>query len=162
MLFIWTLPIYVSGHICHFTYGDTCQLSYYCVCDDKLSIKIHVRRAAAEDILKFTCICVCVCIYLFMYLFVSRLLATLPTLQTWNFAHILPLTLSKNGFFVFSIKSPWRPLASKNCRVTWIFRISPRSPCLIFFFPKTIGKCHFAILFHYFSITNVRQKINIG
>ena len=29
-------------------------------------IKIHVRRAAAEDILKFTCICVCVCIYLFV------------------------------------------------------------------------------------------------
>ena len=28
----------------------------------------------------------------------------------------------KTGFFVFSIKSPWRPLASKNCRVTWIFR----------------------------------------
>ena len=29
-------------------------------------IKIHVRRAAAEDILKFTCICVCVCIYVFI------------------------------------------------------------------------------------------------
>ena len=40
--------------------------------------KIHVRRAAAEDILKFTCICVCLCIYLF----VSRLLATLTTIQT--------------------------------------------------------------------------------
>ena len=96
-------------------------------------VKIHVRRAAAEDILKFTCICVCVCIYVFIYviiyLFVSRLLATLTTIQTWNLAHILPLTLSKNGFFVFSIKSPWRPLASKNCRVTWIFRISPRLPC---------------------------------
>ena len=49
-------------------------------------IKIHVRRAAAEDILKFTCICVCVCIYVFIYvfiyLFVSRLLATLTTIQT--------------------------------------------------------------------------------
>ena len=96
-------------------------------------IKIHVRRAAAEDILKFTCICVCVCIYLFIYVFVSRLLATLTTIQTWNFAHILPLTLSKNGFFVFSIKSPWRPLALKNCRVTWIFRISPRLPCIFCF-----------------------------
>ena len=31
-------------------------------------IKIHVRRAADEDILKFTCICVCV--YVFMYAFV--------------------------------------------------------------------------------------------
>ena len=29
-------------------------------------IKIHVRRAAAEDILKFTCICVCLCIYVFV------------------------------------------------------------------------------------------------
>ena len=59
------------------------------------------------------------CMYcLFVYLFVSRLLVTLTTIQTWNLAHILPLTLSKNGFFVFSIKSPWRPLASKNCRVT--------------------------------------------
>ena len=27
-------------------------------------IKIQMRPAAAEDILKFTCICVCVCIYL--------------------------------------------------------------------------------------------------
>ena len=35
-----------------------------------LSVKIHVRRAAAGDILKFTCICVCVCMYLCMYLFV--------------------------------------------------------------------------------------------
>ena len=30
--------------------------------------KIHVRRAAAEDILKFTCICIYVCIYLFVCL----------------------------------------------------------------------------------------------
>ena len=68
-----------------------------------------------------------------MYLFVSRLQATLTTIQTWNLAHILPMTLSKNGFFVFSIKSPWRPLASKNCRVRWIFRISPRFPCFSIF-----------------------------
>ena len=46
----------------------------------------------------------------------------------------------KTGFFVFSIKSPWRPLASKNCRVTWIFRISPRLPCYTFChtFPQKI------------------------
>ena len=36
----------------------------------KILIKIHVRRAAAEDILKFTCICVCLCMYLFIYVFV--------------------------------------------------------------------------------------------
>ena len=59
---------------------------------------------------------------------VRDLLAKRKTIQTWNLAHILPLILSKNGFFVFSIKSPWRPLASKNCRVTWILRISPRFP----------------------------------
>ena len=35
-----------------------------------LIFKIHVRRAAAEDILKFTCICVCLCMYLFIYVFV--------------------------------------------------------------------------------------------
>ena len=69
-------------------------------------------------------------IYLFICVFVSRLLAPLTTIQTWNLAHILPLTLSKNGFF--SMKSPWRPLASKKCRVTWIFSISPRLPCDFF------------------------------
>ena len=45
-------------------------------------VKIHVRRAATEDILKFTCICVCVCIYVCICLCVSRLLATLTTIQT--------------------------------------------------------------------------------
>ena len=61
----------------------------------------------------------CVCIYLFMYLFVSRLLAKLKTIQTWNLVHIQPLTLSRNVW----------PLASKNCRVTWILCISPRLSC---------------------------------
>ena len=42
---------------------------------NKNLIKIHVRRAAAEDILKFTRIFVYVFIYVFIYLFVSRLLA---------------------------------------------------------------------------------------
>ena len=43
-----------------------------------------------------------VCMYcLFVYLFVSRLLATLTTIQTWNLAHILPLTLSKKQVFLF-------------------------------------------------------------
>ena len=44
-------------------------------------------------------------VYLFVYLFVSRLVAKWKTIQTWNFAHILPLTLSKNGFFDFSKKT---------------------------------------------------------
>ena len=42
-------------------------------------------------------------------------------------------TISKNEFFVFSKKSPWRPLTSKNWRVPWIFGISPRLPCFIYF-----------------------------
>ena len=64
----------------------------------------------------------------------SRLLAKRKTIQTWNLAHILPLTLSKNGLFVFSKKSPWLQLASKKCCVTCIFRIFPRLPCQGFFF----------------------------
>ena len=70
-----------------------------------------------------------------IHLCVSRLLAKWKTIQTWNLAHILPLTLSENRFFVFSKKSPWRPLATKNCCVTWIFRISPPFPCP--WFPQT-------------------------
>ena len=112
-----------------------------------------------EDILKFTRICICQnprkassrsriflksLVYLwmcvFIYLWVSRLLAKRKTIQTWNLEHTLPLTLSKNRFLVFSIKSPWRPLDSKNCPVTWIFHISPRLPCLEFFLIKIQSK----------------------
>ena len=82
-----------------------------------------------EDISNFTCIFV----YLFMYSFLSRLLAKRKTIQTWYLAHILALTSSKNVFFVLSKKFSWRPLASKNCRVTWIFRISPRLPFYFLF-----------------------------
>ena len=39
---------------------------------------------------------------------------------------IPPSIISKNGFFVFSKKWPWGPLASKNCRITRILRICPR------------------------------------
>ena len=56
----------------------------------------------------------------------------------------------KTCFFVFSIKSPWRPLASKNCRVTWIFRISPRSPCLFIFIYWIIFRLQHAFCFIYF------------
>ena len=62
-----------------------------------------------EDILKFTRIFGYVFMYLFIYLFVPRLLPKRKTIQTSNLAHILPLTLSENEFFVFSIKSPWLP-----------------------------------------------------
>ena len=38
-------------------------------------------------------------------------------------------------------KSPWRPLVKKNCRVTWIFRISP---CLVY--PFLQNNCIFKLL----------------
>ena len=34
----------------------------------------------------------------------------------------------KMGFLVFSLKRSWGPEVTKNCRVTWIFRIYPRLP----------------------------------
>ena len=71
---------------------------------------------------------------LFIYLFVWLCICVTPpdqtkNVQTWNLALILLLTLSKNGSFVFSKKSPWWPLASKNCHVMWIFSISLPLPC---------------------------------
>ena len=61
-------------------------------------IKIHVRRATGRGYLNsLVYVCVCICIYLFL----SSLLAKRKTIQTWNLAHILPLTLSKNRFFYF-------------------------------------------------------------
>ena len=42
-------------------------------------------------------------------------------------------------FFVFSKKSPWRPLASKNCRVTWFFAYL--LDCLVYLFvPRLLAK----------------------
>ena len=84
---------------------------------------------SVKDIPNFTCICVYVC----NYLWVSYLLHKVKTIQTWNLAHILQLTLSTRGFF-FRKKSPWQPLASMNCCVKWIFCRSPRLPCISFFF----------------------------
>ena len=44
---------------------------------------------------------ICEFVYVFIHLCVSRLLAKLNTIQNWNLAHILPLTLSENWFFRF-------------------------------------------------------------
>ena len=104
-------------------------------------VKIHVSSRSRIFLISL----VYLCMYLYIYLCVSRLLAKRKTIQTWNLAHILPLTLSKNGFLVFSIKSPWRPLASKNCRVTWIFRITPRLPCFFVFIDFLVKKWGWAI-----------------
>ena len=38
----------------------------------------------------------------------------------------------KTGFLFFAKKGPWGPLVSKNCRITWIFRMSPRCSSLVF------------------------------
>ena len=89
----------------------------------------------------------CVFNYLSIYVCVSRLLDKWKTIQTWNLALILPLTSSKNG--VFFKKSPWRPLALKNCCVTWIFRIPPRLPCFL--------KFHF-IQWNHWSLHSVFYK----
>ena len=67
------------------------------------------------------------------------------------------MTLSKHKFFVFSKKSSWRPLASKNCRVTWIFRISSRLPC--FDFLSYFGKSFLILrLTDYFYILSIFLK----
>ena len=71
--------------------------------------------------------------------FVYMLVCTAPPHQTkngqtWNLANRLPSTISKNGFSVFSKKLPCGPQVSNYCRVTWIFRISPRLPSIIFIY----------------------------
>ena len=96
-------------------------------------------------ILKFTSICVYVSVYVFFCLcHVSwpneKWYRPMATSDLKLGTHTLPAShwpYLKRGFF---IKSPWRPLASKNCRVTWIFRISPRLPCYTFChtFPQKI------------------------
>ena len=71
----------------------------------------------------------------------------------------------ETGFFVVSKKWPWVSPASKNCRVTWIFRISPRLPCLS---KSTWGeqpvediskfKCICAYLFMYLFVSRLQAK----
>ena len=46
-----------------------------------------------------------------------------------DFPHISSIALFYLFFFRKSDSGPWRPLASKNCRVTWILRTSPGLPC---------------------------------
>ena len=67
------------------------------------------------------------CVYLFIYM----CHASWPTEKRYRpgiWHTILPLTLFKPFFFVFSKKWPWGPLPSKKFRVTGIFRISARLP----------------------------------
>ena len=45
----------------------------------------------------------------------------------------------KMFFLFFRKKWLWGPLASKNCRVTWIFRISPRLPCWKLYLYSWVG-----------------------
>ena len=56
-------------------------------------------------------------------------------LSTSHSRHVNILSFTevlKTIFFVFSIKSPWRPLASKHCHVMWIF---PHICSIAFFYP---------------------------
>ena len=65
----------------------------------------------------------------------------------------------KMGFMVFSKKRSRGPLASKNCRVTWIFRISPRSPsCSVFW--KIVKKWGFSfLLFLMISLLQLSRQL---
>ena len=76
-----------------FSKRRTCQTAFY----DFILSKCTWGEQPVEDIPIFTCICV----NLSVYSFVSRLKTKRKTIQTWNLAHILPLTLSKNGFLFF-------------------------------------------------------------
>ena len=89
----------------------------------------YPREASSRSRIFLVSLLVYMCIYLWIHIFVARLLAKRKSKQTRNLAHILPSCLSKNGFF--SIKSPWWPLASKNCRVTLIF---PHISSIVLFF----------------------------
>ena len=55
--------------------------------------------------------------YLCMCVIVIRLLATLTTIHTWNLAHILPLTLSKNLFFFDQITVTAASLKKLPCHL---------------------------------------------
>ena len=75
------------------------------------------------------------------WVFFYKLVCTGPLGKTKNNTDVKFCTLThtprsypKPGFWFFSKKWPWGPLALKNCRVTWIFCISPRLHCLIFLF----------------------------
>ena len=99
-------------------------------------------KQPVEDIPNFNCTCVYGCICLFIYLYY----ASWPNEkryrpEIWHTYSHWPY-LKTGFFFVFSIKSPWRSLASKNWRVTWIFRISPWLPCF-HFFPNQRGPLNF-------------------
>ena len=87
--------------------------------------KIHVRRAAGRG-------------YSYFHLWMCFLVCTGPPGLTKNDTDLKlgnkqPKITSKNVFFfVFSKNWQWEPLPSKNCRVSLIFRVSPRLPCLLY------------------------------
>ena len=117
-----------------------------------------------EDILKFTHIFV----YVFMCLCVSRLLAKRKTLQTWNLAPILPLTLPKNGFFCFFNQIPVTAASLKKlpCHVDFL-HISSIALFSFQLFPKlgiiypNVGKYCFSIRdsLIYFSVRARYERV---
>ena len=80
-----------------------------------------------EDILNFTCICVYLFVYLCHVSWPNEKRYRPEMLYTYSHRPYL-----KKRFLFFRKKWPWGPLASKNCHVTWIFRISPQMPCSLF------------------------------
>ena len=73
-----------------------------------------------------------VCINVFIYLCIYLCHASWPDEKRYRpeiwytYCHRPYL---KTYFMFFSKKGSLGPLTLKNCRVTWIFRISPRFPC---------------------------------
>ena len=68
-----------------------------------------------------------------MYLFIcSRLLAKQKRYRPEIWCIRSPRPHLKTCFFVFSKKWPWGTPVSKNCCVTWIFRVSSLLPCLCY------------------------------
>ena len=106
-------------------------------------IKIHVRQEAGWGYSYFH-LFMCECIYLFI--------CVAPPGQTKNDTDLklgrhTPIDLIWIQVFYFFVKLPWGRRASKNCRVTWIFCISPLLPCFL--------------LLHYVSNINV-ESMRVG
>ena len=80
-----------------------------------------------ENIPIFPFICVYLCIYLCHAYWPNEKRYRPEICHTYSHWPYL-----KTGFLFIRKNHSWRLLASKNCRVTWIFRISPRLPCLYF------------------------------
>ena len=94
-------------------------------------------------------VCFCVCIYVI----VSRLLATLTTIQTWNLAHILlRLTLCKKRVFCFFNQIPVTAASLEKTAVSRWFS-AYLLDCLVFGFPPD-RYAHVVVKIGYLKLTS--------